>query len=278
MGVHRERRVEHEQKIARLHAERAPVEAGILREQSAEADADREIAKLAIKAAHGDRTALKQQRELRVLKDEHHLQAENLDSLASPIRKAIAMAEAQLPHFLTAEAHEHLAELMRKLSVMGTELSTIVRPVAKAFGEYRAEINAVTAECLPRIARGDPRRVQYLENRFRTMLARGIRAQLSFDFRSEGLDIIDVGQFDGKDFESVCEPLFRAMISALEVDLHANGVPTPGRANFRCATNVSGLFGLFLRQGEIVSLPVGNEDVQKMIAMGALEQIGEESE
>jgi hypothetical protein len=178
---------------------------------------------------------------------------------------------------LTAEAHEHLVELTRKLSVMGSELSKIVRPVAKAFGEYRAEIDAETAECLPRIARGDPRRIENLEKRIRLMLVRAIRAQLAFEFRAEGLDnVVDAGQFDGKDFESVCEPVLRFMIEALQVDL-TNGV-VPGRRNFKCLTNVAGLFGLHLRAGEIVSLPTEDTQVKKLISLGSLELVANTEE
>jgi hypothetical protein len=269
-GIRHEARIRHEKEIVKIAAELKPIESAISKEQAAEADCDREIAKLALKAAQGDREALTKQRELRKRKEEQHIQAENLEALAVPIRQALATAEAETPHFELAEIHEQMAEYVRKLSVLGAELSKIVKPVARAFGEFRAEINATSAGCLLRIARGDPERIQRLQNQWRTMLVRGIRAQLSFDFRSEGLEIIDVGQFDGRDFESVCEPVFRSMIAALEVDLHANGVPTPGRATFRCATNISGLFGLRLRVGEIVSLPLEDVKVQALIADGAL--------
>jgi hypothetical protein len=58
--------------------------------------------------------------------------------------------------------------------------------------------------------------------------------------------------------------------------LHSNGVPTPGRANFRCLTRISGLFGLHLLPGEIVSLPIEHESVRKMIEFGSLERIDAE--
>jgi hypothetical protein len=61
------------------------------------------------------------------------------------------------------------------------------------------------------------------------------------------------------------------MIAALEVDLYSNGLPTAGRANCRVLINVFGLFSMSLGMGELVSLPLENEDVQKLIASGALE-------
>jgi hypothetical protein len=271
MGTRYEARIAHEKKIAKLEAELKPIEAGVVKEQALEADLGREIAKLALKAAQGDRAALKEQRKLREEKAEHNLQVENLEADAVTIRRALAVAQDELPHFALAEVHERVADGIKELPGMVAELSKVIQPIARAFGEFRARVHTATAAALPLIARGDPDRIRTLENRLRTMLIRGIRCQLSYEFRGEGLDIVDVSEFEGKDFQSVVEPVLRSMIAGLEVSLHANGLPTPGRANFRCATNISGLFGLSLRVGEIVSLPTSDENVRKMIGMGALE-------
>ncbi len=273
MGVRQAARVAHEVKIAKILAELEPIEAAIFKERAAEDELDKQIADLAVKAAHGDREALKKQREYRTRKEEHHVQSQNIETLAVPIRRSLAAAEAEIPHFVLAELHERVADGIKELPTMGAELVKVIAPIAKAFGEFRARIDAATREALPLVARGDSERIRVLENRLRNMLVRGIRAQLSFDFRSVGLEIIEVGQFDGKDFASVCEPVLRSMIGALEVDLHSNGLPTPGRANFRCSTRISGLFGLVLQLGETVSLPVEHEDVKKLIASGAIEII-----
>ncbi len=273
MGLQGEARITQEKKIAKIQAALLPMEEAIFKEKAAEAELDREIAILAVRAAHGDREALKKQRECRTRKDEHHTQSQNIETLAVPIRRSLAEAEAEIPHFVLAELHERVADGIKELPRMGLELAKVIQPIAKAFGEFRARIDAATREALPLVARGDSERIRVLENRLRNMLVRGIRAQLSFDFRSVGLEIIEVGQFDGKDFASVCEPVLRSMIGALEVDLHSNGLPTPGRANFRCSTRISGLFGLVLQLGETVSLPVEHEDVKKLIASGAIEII-----
>jgi len=274
VGTHEQARIDHEKKIAKHREELAPVETAILKEQSAEAAVDGKIAELALKAAQGDRAALKLQRELRVRKDEFHLQVENLQSLAAPIRKAVAIAESELPRFVMAEVHERAADVMRQLDQMGVELSKVIQPIARVLGEFRVQVDAGTAEALALIARGDPDRIQALENRVRTMLVRGIRAQLSFEFRSVGLDLFEVGQFEGKDFQSVVRPVLESVISALEVGLY-DGVKIPGRGRFRCLTRIAGLFGLHLLPGEIVSLPVEHKSVRKMIEFGSLELIGE---
>ncbi len=281
MGAHQDARIAHEKKIARLQAELAPVESAVLNEQTAEANIDREIAKLAIKAARGDRAALKQQRELRVRKDEHHLQAENLGRAVSverwpglgeiTLREAIAKAEAELPRFVLAEIYERVADGIRELPAMCVELSKVIEPIAKKFGEFGSRFNSTTEPALALVARGNPDRIRALENRLRTVLVRAIRCQLCFEFRSVGLDLIEVGQFEGKNFESVVRPVLEMLIDALEVDLHSNGVPTAGRRNFRCLTRIGGLFGLSLLPGEVISLPFENGQVKKMIEMGALE-------
>jgi|SRR5580700_1043774 hypothetical protein len=273
MGERQTARIAHEQKIAKLESEVAPIEVAKLREMSAEAEIDREIEKLAIKAAHGDRSALKQQRELRVRKDESHLQAENLERLAVPIRKAIAAAEGELPHFIRAELVERVADGIRELPGLTDELAKIIQPIAQAFGKFRSRLHEATAEALPLISRGDPERIRVLENRLRTAIVRGIRAQLSFEFRSEGLEILSVSEFEGKDFRCAVEPLLSSMISALEMDLRANGVATPGRAEYRAVTNIAGLFGVNVRFNEVVSLPVEHENTKKLVALGALEMI-----
>jgi hypothetical protein len=273
VGVRYAARVAHEKKIAKIKAELEPIESGIVNARVEEGSLDREIAKLAVKAVHGDRDALRKQRELHDRKKEHELQASNLETQAVPIRRALAAAEAETQYFLLAEMHERAVESIGELPSMVAELSKVVKPIARAFGEFRSRINAATAEALPLIARGNPERIRGLENRLRTMILRGIRAQLSFEFRSEGLDIIDTSQFDGRDFGCVVEPEIRRLMAALEVDLHANGVPTPGRATFRCLTNIAGLFGLHLAVGELASLPLEDENVRKMIASGALEMI-----
>jgi len=269
--VRQQARIAHEKKIAKLEGELAAVDAAIVKEQSAQAAIDREIARLSLKAAHGDRLALKEQRELRVRKDEHHLQAENLERLAVPIRKEIAAAEAELPHFIRAEVIERVADSIRELPVMVDELSKVIQPIAKALGEFNRRFDAATGEALPIIAGGNSERISSFTNRLRTAVVRGIRAQLSFEFRSEGLNILSVSEFEGKNFQCTIEPLLSSMISALEMDLRANGVATPGRAEFRCLTRISQLFGVNLLPGDIVSLPIEHESVKKLISLGGLE-------
>jgi hypothetical protein len=271
VGTHREVRIAHEKKIATIKGELESVEAALFKEQAAEVETDKEISTLALEAARGNRMALKKQHELRTRKAEHNLQSSNIETLAVPIRRALTAAEAELPNFIRAELIERVADGIGELPAMVAELSKVIQPIAKAFGQFRSRLEAATAEVLPLISRGDPERVLTLTNRLRTALVRGVRAELSFGFRSEGLDVLGVSEFEGKNFQCVVEPILFSMISALEMDLRTNGVATPGHAEFRAKTNISGLFGVNLRVGEIVSLPLEHKDVKMHLLHGALE-------
>jgi hypothetical protein len=278
MGVRYGALVEQKQTIAKIKAEIAPIEAAKIKEQAVEAAIDKEICELAVPAAGGNRSALRRQTELRIRKDECHQQIINIEALAVPKRLALADAEAKLPALISDELCERIADGIRELPKMVEELSKMIQPIAKAFGEFRSRIDVVTGEVLPIIARGDPERIRTLENRLRTMIVRGIRAQLSFDFRCEGLDLLSVSEFEGKNFQCVVEPLLASMISAVEMNLHTNDVVAADRRQFRCLTRISQLFGVNLLPGEIVSLPVGHEIVKKLISQRALEIVESPSE
>jgi hypothetical protein len=273
VGTHQQARIAHEKKIATIKGELEPVEAAISKEQAAEVETDKEISTLALEAARGNRVALKKQHELRTRKAEHNLQSSNIEAIAVPIRRALAAAEAELPHFIRAEVIERVANGIRELPAMVDELSKVIQPIAKALGEFNRRFDAATGEALPIIAGGDSERISTFTNRLRTAVVRGIRAQLSFEFRSEGLNILSVSEFEGKNFQCVVEPLLSSMISALEMNLHTNGAEASGNAEFRAKTNISGLFGVNLRVGEIVSLPLEHKDVKMHLSHGALEMV-----
>ena len=170
------------------------------------------------------------------------------------------------------EAHERVVESISDLPAMAKQLSAMIEPVAIAFSEFKKKIDAAAKQALPLISRGDEARVRSLASRLRTAMFRGMRAQMASDFHTHGVDFFTGEPFESSAFDGVVAPVLRAMVSALEVDICA-GRPTPGRANFRLATNVSGLFGLHLTVGEIISLPVEDPDVRRMIGAGAIELV-----
>jgi hypothetical protein len=270
VGVHREARIAHVKGIKKLRADLAPLDDRIANEKRLAGEMDSEAEKLTFDAAGGDQRKLAAQATFYTKSAQHVLQAKNLDKLALPVREAIAKAEAELPRYLLGEAHERVVESIAELPAMSAQLSEMIRPIAKAFGEFKKRIDAAAREAFPLVARGDEERTRQLVSRLRTVMFRGMRAQMAADFHTEGVDFFTGESFEAATFHGVVEPTLRMMISALEIDLCANGVATPSRGTFRCVTNISGLFGLFLRVGEVVSLPTQDESVQRLIGSGAL--------
>jgi hypothetical protein len=275
MGVKRELRIAHEKKIKKFAAELDELDRRIANERRLAGEMERAIAELAFDAAGGDRRKLSEQAALNAKKAEYLLQVQNLEQLAAPIRQAIAAAEVELSRYSLEEAHERVIESISDLPAMANKLSAMVEPVAIAFGEFKKRLDAAAQQALPLISRGDSERARRLADRLRTVIFRGMRAQMASDFHTHKVDFFTGEPFEASTFDGVVRPALAMMAEALAVDIYADGVRTPGRAQFRCTTNVSGLFGLFLRVGEVVSLPVDNENVKTSIALGALELVGE---
>lgn len=272
MGTHRDARIAHEKKIKKLQADLEPMEKRIANERRLAGEMERARAELAFDATN-DRKKLAEQTGLYTKQNEHLRQAQNLEQLAAPIRDAIAAAELDLSKYVLAEAHETVIETITGLEPMAKQLSTMIEPVAIAFKEFKMKIDTAAREALPLISRGNEGRVRLLASRLRTVMFRAMRAQMASDFHTHGVDFFTGEPFEAPTFDGVVGPTLRLMAEALAVDIHADGLPTPGRANFRCTTNLSGLFGLYLKVGEIVSLPVDDENVKKLIERGDLERI-----
>jgi hypothetical protein len=275
-GVHRDARIAAEKTLKKLHGELTPIEKGIADERRLAVEMEQAAAKLAVDAIN-DRKKLTEQTAFYTKQAEHLRQSENLERLAAPIRASIAAAESEMPRLVLAETIETVRDAVRELPAMAAKLAELVQPIAKAFGEFRARLDAATAKALPLIAADDDQdRISHLADRLRTMVVKGVRQQLAFSFRAEGLDgvILDASQFDGKDFQSVSEPILSMLIDALEVNMYT-GLSTPGRGTFVCKTNVSNLCGLRLRANEVISLPLEHEHVRKMVEAGALEKVTE---
>jgi hypothetical protein len=275
MGVHREARIAQDKRLKKLNADLAPIERRIADERRLAGENERAAAELAFDATN-DRRKLTEQTGFYTKKSEHLLQAHNLEALAAPIRASIVAAEETLSKYVLAEAHEIVIETITGLEPMAKQLSRMIEPVAIAFAEFKKKIDAAARESLPLIARGDEERVTRLVSRLRTVMFRGMRAQMASDFHTHGVDFFTGEPCEASTFDGVVAPALHMMAEALAVDIHANGVPTPGRAQFRCATNISGLFGLNLRIGEVVSLLVEDEKVRDLVSQGALEKLDAE--
>ena|ERR1700734_3014918 len=234
---------------------------------------DAEIAALAQKATSGDRDALTKQRKLIEKQSEHTLQGKNLARLAAPKEAEIAKIDSEIPALELSEQIEALLERTPELTALSKQLTELIPPVARAFGECLKKTMAVVATSRPLL--GDRVNVQQLEDSIRHAFSEGLRAQLHRDFSGEGYVLF--GSLKGASFEEVVRPKLNNLLVALQSTLATqSGVASDGRAFFRALTNVSGLLGLNIKAGQTVSLPVDDENVKKMIARGALEKISDE--
>src|SRR5450432_51109 len=216
----REARIAHEKLIEKLEGELAPILAGKEREAQAEQTLDAEIGKLSVKAAGGDRDALKKQRELTDRKSETRLQQENLEKLASPIRKQIAEAKSELPNLVLSEAREEIIEQILALPAIVEKLSESIRPVARVFADFGNRVNAIAEQAMPLL--GDDERSLNLSTRLRTAVSRGLIAQLASDFKVAGLHLNMLPKGSPTSFQGTVEPILQWLISALEIPLNAN--------------------------------------------------------
>ena len=156
-----------------------------------------------------------------------------------------------------------------------SEVSAIIGPVAAKFRDLKNRLNETVARAIAIISSGNPERTRNLEEKFRTLLNRALRVHLSAEFRAAGFDLFETQKSDGESFKAIFEPFVESLVTAVAINLPPNG---DGVRSFRCATNVGGLLGLDLRLGEIVSLPITDPNVARMIANGALVQISSSSE
>jgi hypothetical protein len=234
---------------------------------------DAEIAALAQKATSGDRDALTKQRKLIEKQSEHTLQAKNLAGLAVPIEAEIAKIDSEIPALELSEQIEALLERTPELTALSKQLTEMIPPVARAFGECLKKTMAVVATSRPLLA--DHANIQQLDDSIRHGFNEGIRAQLHRDFNAEGYVLF--GSLKGASFEDVVRPKLNHLLVALESTLATQaGFASPGRAFFLAKTNISRLLGMNIRVGQTISLPIDDENVQKMCDRGALERVADE--
>jgi hypothetical protein len=182
-------------------------------------------------------------------------------------------AVAQLQLYAAAES---LAENIKtQIPILSARLSAIIAPVAELCAELNKMFESAISESLPLLANGDPARIRSLENRLRMAVVNGTRAELASRFQGRGLHLLDTPGHLPTSFQGIVGPAVDALLDAIRSSLPANDAD--GTSRFRCRTQISGLYGLFLREGEIVSLRADDPDVRKLVEMGSLGLIGEAS-
>jgi hypothetical protein len=264
---HATARIEHEKFIGRVKSEIHDLESAKQNEATAEAKIDSEISKLALKASGGDKGALKSQRELHDRKSEHHIQQDNLEALASPLRAQLADAELELPRFFLREAIEAALNAGIALEPVAQKFSDSLDPAIAAFGAYKSQFDAVVVPALRLINADGSAKV--LAERARTVLDRGLRNELALKFRDHGFRIVDLTGDEAGFAETV--RLFLGDLSKLLEVRISEGREASGRTLYRATTKVSGFYGRDIALGEIISLPSGDPNAAKMLALGAFE-------
>src|ERR1700734_4283921 len=116
MLQHHEARIVHEKKITKLKADLEVLAQRISAETRLAADSAEKAAALAFDAAGGNKKALSDQAALNTKKGEHLQQAQNLETIAVPLREQLAAAEADLPRFKLSEAIEAVLERTPELT------------------------------------------------------------------------------------------------------------------------------------------------------------------
>jgi hypothetical protein len=267
-----EKRKEHDKTIAKLQAELRGKDAQIAEQKEKEADFRRKAAKLAPDAVSGDEKALSEQNRFYTEESKAKLQAQNLETIAAPIRTQLAEAEAARANLVLAEQVEKIAAEIPKLAEMAKKLSAALVPVARDFGQLKKEISSVAAIALPLV--GDSVKVSRLSASLLQHFDAAVRAGLFQIFHAQGLELFDAVKYSGQDFEKALGVPLGELRNALESRLHTtSGAPVSGRALFIALTNISGLHGLHIGAGEKISLKIDDPEVVRLVASGALEAI-----
>jgi hypothetical protein len=263
VGEHSEKRKSHEAKIVKLRADRDGIDSRIAGEKEKAADLGRKAAKLAPDAVSGDEKALSEQNRLLAEESKAKLQAQNLETIAAPIRTQLAEAEAARANLVLAEQIEKIAAEIPKLAEMAKTLSAALTPIARDFGQLKKEISSAAAIALPLV--GDSVKVSRLSASLLQHFDAGVRAGFFQIFHAQGLELFDAVKYSGEDFETVMSRPLGELRRALESRLHTtSGIPVSGRALFIARTNIGGLHGLHIGAGEKISLKIDDPEVVRL--------------
>jgi hypothetical protein len=268
--THREARIAYDEQIAKVESDLALNDRKIQTARVTEAKLERQFKDLGDKAADDDRGALRKQREIAIELESTQLQIRNLSKRAGELREALARLQNSRPTFVALEVAEDLkAELLAYPQDLEA-VSAIIGPVAEKFAGLKKRLDQSVTQAIAIISGGNPERTRPLEDKCRTLLNRALRVHLAVEFRAAGFDLFETQKSDGESFKGIFEPFLESLVTAVAINLPPNG---DGVRSFRCSTNVGGLLGLDLRLGEVVTLPVNDPAVARMIANGALEEI-----
>jgi len=261
----------HRERIATLSEQLSGIEQSLLNEKNSSIALDREIASHAKAAASGDKGALQKQRTLHDQRAEREIQKNNLEILAAPIRAEVAKLQAEVPGLMLNEQREALGPLIANLRARAARGELLMEPALREFIAAKKECDDLLLVALPVLGR---ERAARIANSLGKAFSQGMRQYLSKVLSPAGFLLF--GALEGGSFAAVVTPELETLQLALEADYYGDiGEAVPGRERFKCTTNISGVLGLRLKAGEIISLavPIADPAVVKMVEIGALEQI-----
>jgi hypothetical protein len=238
-------------------------------------DADNGAAKIAADAAAGDEKKLAAHIKLTGLAEVHRKQAHDLETVGLKAkREEIAEVDRQLTNAvfsdLAAVAMDVSGDISDVAKQLSDSLALIKPPVANLIHKINDSMTALESVLGKAPA-------QRLRDRALEGVTTGVRAELNKNLKAAGIHLF--GALADSDFQTIVGPRLQDISNAISARMHshAGASPVPGRKMYRAVTNITGLHGLNIKVGEILSLDPDDPSVRRMVELNALEQINEAS-
>lgn len=262
-------------RITKLETDRASHQERIGEHQRKAKEAADEVLKYGADAANGDGKAREKYDKAKGTESLHREQARILQGTDADLRQQLTDANATLERLLLNEQLEFLIGETGEPRAIAKRMSEALAGVATDCARLQEQTRSLSANA--GVVLGDPARFIALRNSMRECVLHATRAQLQESFGKAGFVLFDSRRYEGEDFVSIMEKPLGDMSAALESAMHTGSTaPVKGRAMFRAITNVSGLFGMSIQAGEVLSLPIDDPHVLRLVQAGGLEQIVED--
>jgi hypothetical protein len=261
-------------RIVKIESDRASNQGRIGEHQRKAVEAADEAAKFVADAATNEK-ALDKHLKANSTEEFHLKQIRILQNTDGDLHTQLSEAHKKLEQLRVKESQETLAAQTGPIRAIANKMSQALAGVAADCAQLDEQMRTLTANSIATFA--DSTRFSALQRSMRESVINAIRAELQNSFGEHGFVLFDSRRYEGQNFVSIMEKPLNDLSAALESSMHAD-TPVPGRAMFRARTVISGLHGMSLNPGDVISLEVGNPDVRRMIDAGGLEEISETKE
>jgi rRNA-processing protein FCF1 len=262
-------------RIVKIESDRASNRERISEQERRATEAADEAAKFATDAANGNDKALDKHLKAKGTETLHREQARILEATDGELQNQLAEAHATLNRLLMKQKGEILIGDTGKFHAIATELSNALTAPAAQCADLKKQLRETFVAALPLL--GDRQCFTALEKSINHSVDQAVRAQLQKSFAAVGIDLFDSKRYQDSDFESVMKKPINDLMAAIETVMRSNSPEhVEGRVRFRVRTQVSGLFGMALRPGQLVSLDPNDPVVLRVVNAGGLERIVED--